>query len=77
MIDLRMLESTARVVGVRIEQALPPGVGFTLLLFTFGEGGWLTYLSSAQRADMIRTLREALAKLEQHGDKPPIGRTDA
>ena len=76
-IDLRMLEAQARDLGVRIGQSLPEGVGFTLLVFTYGDGGWLPYLSSAQRSDMIRTLREALAKLEAHADKPPIGRLDS
>ena len=77
MTTLRDLEAAARTLGTRVGQALPPGVGFTLPVFNFGEGGWLTYLSSAQRADMIRTLREALAKLEACADKPPIGRTEA
>lgn len=77
MLTLQILEAHARSLGVRIGQSLPAGVGFTLLVFTFGEGGWLTYLSSAQRADMIRTLREALHKLEQHEDKLPVGRLES
>lgn len=58
------IEAKAREIGRSIGGALPPGIGFCLLLFTFGDGGWGTYLSNAQRLDMIAAIRELLAKLE-------------
>ena len=65
-IDLSKLEATCRAIGGLIASALPLGVGFALVLFDFGEGerNHLTYLSNAQRSDMIKTLREMVEKLE-------------
>lgn len=39
-----------------------PRIGFTLLMFTFGKGGWMTYISNAQREDMIQTMKEFTEK---------------
>lgn len=65
-VDLSQIEERCRDIGRLLASALPPGVGFTLILFDFGEGEkrHLTYLSNAQRPDMIKTLREMLEKLE-------------
>lgn len=49
-------------LGGLIRQALPPGWGFSLFLVSFGQDGSMFYLSSANRDDMIRTLREWLAR---------------
>lgn len=40
------------------KHVLPPGVGFALLLFNFGDGGNLAYVSNAVRADLVKTLEE-------------------
>lgn len=40
-------------------------VGFTLFLYDFGEGGTMTYLSTSQRGDMIRALKEFIEKHEK------------
>lgn len=65
-IDLSKLEASCRDIGRRIAGSLPSGVGFTLIVFDFGEGerNHLTYMSNAQRPDMIETLREMIEKLE-------------
>lgn len=53
-------------IGERIGHALPPGWGFALLIFTFnkteGEDGTMTYISNAQRDDMLRAFQEFLQK---------------
>jgi hypothetical protein len=59
----KRLRELARGIGERIRASLPASVGFTLFLSTYGPGGWITYLSSVQRADMIRTIEEMLVKL--------------
>lgn len=59
------IEQTAREVGEVIKSALPPGVGFALLMYTFGEDGWMTYLSNGEREDMIKAMKELLLKLEK------------
>lgn len=63
--DLATLEAAQRDLGNTIGRAIPEGVGFCLILYTSGEGGWSTYMSNAQRPDMMEALREMLSKLEQ------------
>lgn len=53
----RMQEMARLLAGI-----LPAGVGFTLFLYQFGPGGWLTYISSADRADTRAMLEEWLAR---------------
>lgn len=65
----------ARQVGDIAKRECPPGVGFAVLLFTFGGGGHMTYVSNAQRADMILALREQLAHLET-GAIAPAGQVN-
>ena len=61
---LQPMEEAARGIARRIAPALPPGVGFCLILFNFGPDGFSTYISNGQRADMIEALREMITKLE-------------
>jgi hypothetical protein len=56
----RALRDTARA----LKETMPPGYGFALFIFSYGEHGDMFYLSSAQRADMIETLKEFIAKQE-------------
>lgn len=49
-------------IGRLIGSQLPPGWGFALLVFTFGGGGTMTYISNAQRADMVKAMQEFIAK---------------
>ena len=48
---------------------LPPGTGLTLFLFSYGAGGGMAYLSTAERDSMIAALEEFLAnaKAERAG----------
>lgn len=65
--DLPELERTARALARKINRDVPEGAGFCLLLFNLGEGGWTTYLSNANRADMLKALREFIARVERDG----------
>lgn len=56
------LEEMCVKIGNQLDGEMPEGIGFTLLMFNFGEGGHLAYLSNAQRADMLDTMREFLSK---------------
>lgn len=51
-------------MGKSIASGLPKGWGFNLLIFSFGEGGSTFYISNAQRADMISTMKEFIEKQE-------------
>ena len=40
-----------------------PKIGFCFMMFTFGEGGFMTWLSNAERDTMIPAVRELLEKV--------------
>lgn len=71
-VRLADLEMEARAIGRLIGGGLPAGVGFGLLLFDFGEGGNLTWISNGSREEMIKALRDCADKMEAHKDSPPI-----
>jgi hypothetical protein len=48
------------------KDAMPPGYGFSLLMFGFSPNNELFYVSSAQREDMIRTMQEFIQKFREH-----------
>lgn len=62
------MEQTARALGSLIGGAVEMDhgreVGFCLMLFSFGEGGWSTYVSNSDRDYMVLALREFIEKLE-------------
>lgn len=62
---LEQAERTCRGIGTVIAGALPTGWGFTLILSSFGEQGFSTYLSNCKREDMIKALREMADKIER------------
>lgn len=49
-------------IGNRIGKDMPPGWGFTLLLFEYTPGDSLFYISSAQHQNIIQTMREFIKK---------------
>lgn len=59
------LEALQRRIARQIQSMLPDSVGFTFLLFDFGPGGHLAYMSNADRDDMIRAMKELIAKFEE------------
>lgn len=66
------LEKRCREIGTLIGDRLPEGVGFALMLFTYGGNGWSTYISSAKRQDMIALLTEMLHKLKFSPEPPSV-----
>jgi hypothetical protein len=59
------MQATLKAIGGRIAEGLPAGWGFTLLLFEYGAGGALFYMSSADRADVLATMREFMKRQTQ------------
>ena len=57
----RKMQSIALVVG----NMVPEGWGFAVLCFSFGEGGFMNWVSNAARQDMIKALRETANNLER------------
>jgi hypothetical protein len=50
----------ARLIGL----SLPEGWGFALLMFEFGDGDRMNYISNATREDMLAALKEFIAHAE-------------
>jgi len=72
---LHRLEEAAQ----RLAQVIAPafdaaGACFAVLGFTIGEGGWATWVSNAERGDVITALREMADNLERKLDTPPGSR---
>jgi hypothetical protein len=60
------IEELLRQVGRKMKETMPPGYGFTLLIFGFHPRNDLFYISSAQREGMIRTMQEFIAKFREN-----------
>jgi hypothetical protein len=58
----KRIEDAARDVGQTIAEVLPEGFGFIFFVFNFGEGGSLSYMSNAERKDVIETLKEFISR---------------
>ena len=56
----KALNELNRMIADKIKEDLPPGVGFALLVFSFGPGGFMTYCSNSEREDMIKGIEELL-----------------
>ncbi len=58
------IKRTLKAMGRALKEYLPTGWGFSLLLFDYTKepGGSLFYISSAERADVISTMKEFLRK---------------
>lgn len=57
-------------VAKKLKAAMPPGVGFTLFLFEYGNKGFTSYISTADREDMISLIKEWLKIQEADPQKP-------
>lgn len=58
------VEKQLKEIGRGIAKSLPDGFGFTLFIFSFGEGGSTFYLSNAERGDMLAAMREFMERQE-------------
>ncbi len=63
---LEEAERIARSIGIEVIEAIPAGWGFTILLSSLGEAGFSTYMSSIDRQDTVKLLREMADKIENH-----------
>ena len=58
------VERECRRMADAIMKALPPGVGFALFLYDFGEAGALAYCANGEREGVLKMLREFIAREE-------------
>lgn len=59
------VEGIARQVAGDIASALPDGLGYAFLVFDFGDGGTMAYMSNARRDGVIKALHELIQHLEK------------
>ena len=59
------VEASLKDLGSLIGNNIPPGYGFTLMIFSYGKSGHLFYISSAQREDIIKVMKEFIEKEEK------------
>ena len=58
------MEQLAAGIGKGLAKHVPDGLAFTFILADFGDGGSMAYLSNAERADIVKMLREMADKLD-------------
>ena len=58
-------EAALRKIADKLKAQMPPNMGFTLFLFTYGKDGQLFYISSADREDMIKVVKEWMEKQKE------------
>lgn len=56
------IEKLLRDIAQNIGAQIPEGFGFTLLIFGYGDDESMFYISSAQRNDMVKAMREFIQK---------------
>jgi hypothetical protein len=75
MSDVRLSRHAVAALGQILDQSLnrpgEPRLGFAVVLFEFSDGPRMSsYISNAERADMISALRETADRLDRNTDYP-------
>lgn len=55
-------EAMLKEIGQMLRESCPPGWGFALMVFSFGDGGGMFYTSNAERESMCKAMQEFLDK---------------
>lgn len=55
-------EASLKKINEMLNQIVPDGMGFTFLLFDYGEKGNMFYISSADREDTIMMIEEFIER---------------
>ena len=56
------VEKQLKEWGRKVKDSLPENYGFMLMIFSYGEGGDLFYMSSAERESVLETMEEFIKK---------------
>ena len=62
--ELKRCEESSREIAKMLGEITPQGWGFAFLMFEFSPGNQSTWISNAQRSDMIKMLRELADRLD-------------
>lgn len=70
-----IMNDIGRILAGAIREC-DPDYGFALFVFRFGQGSGhrISYISNAERADMLATLKEFIARAEGRYVEPQEGR---
>lgn len=63
-VDDERIKKPLLEIGQLLKSRLPENIGFTLFLYDYGEGGSTFYISSADREDTIKLLKEFIDREE-------------
>ena len=63
--NLEEAEIKCRNMARKLKEMLPNGWGFTIILYSYGDGGFTTYLSTGDREGCIKMLRETADLIEK------------
>lgn len=61
---LEAAERRAQELGRMLKEGMPEGWGFVLVLASFGEAGYSTYVSNLDRGGAASLMRELAGKIE-------------
>lgn len=56
------IQKSLRLLAAFIDEVLPEGWGFNLLIFEFGKDGSMLYISNGERESMIKAMQKFIAK---------------
>ena len=56
------VKADMRAIADVLRNALPISHGFALLVFDYGDGGHMSYISSGQRVVVVKAMREFIAR---------------
>lgn len=61
-----MAEQRLRELANVLAPKMPDGWGFSLIVFTLGDKGWLSYISNVEREDCIKALGDLLDRWKRN-----------
>lgn len=61
-VENKEIKTLLRRIAMWIADGLPKGWGFTLFLYEFAPGNSMFYICNGQREDMIKAMKEFIAK---------------
>lgn len=68
----KMNRDIGKIIGAAIEDS-GGGYGFALFMFSYGSDSEMTWISNAQRPDMIKALKEFIERSES-GEDDELGK---
>ena len=65
MTDEEFISDSLQQMGAYVEEHIPAKHGFVLLVFPYGPEGMIQYVANADRGDVVQTMREWIAMIDE------------